>query len=194
MKSKGPLKDIWDNLKEKWQDSSRDEYRRPNFFQPPDPFGPQMDLDEVERRYDEMLLFFRENVISVSLVFPILIGAGIGISLSSMTPAWTLPLIIVASVAITISLCILTYKLMNYWLKRFERSRIDPKEMEFIVRRLKGLCDNDSSERPEQSGKGIAKHIAEIREDLRHAPSTPLMGAFLIVALFIVGVFFSLMH
>ncbi|HMP52807.1 MAG TPA: hypothetical protein PKD05_14730 [Candidatus Melainabacteria bacterium] len=49
-------------------------------------------------------------------------------------------------------------------------------------------------ERPEQSGKGIAKHIAEIREDLRHAPSTPLMGAFSIVALFIVGVLFSLLH
>lgn len=36
--------------------------------------------------------------------------------------------------------------------------------------------------------------IATVRDDLRHVPSTPLLGAFLFVALFIAGVLFSLLH
>lgn len=43
-------------------------------------------------------------------------------------------------------------------------------------------------------GRRITSIIATAREDLRHVPSTPLLGAFLFVALFIAGILFSLMH
>lgn len=43
-------------------------------------------------------------------------------------------------------------------------------------------------------GRRITSTIETVREDLRHVPSTPLLGAFLFVALFIAGVLFSLMH
>lgn len=81
---------------------------------------------------------------------------------------------------------------MNKWLDRLRERFLSADALEIHYRKRMGLPAED--ERPEQSGKGIAKHIAEIREDLRHAPSTPLMGAFSIVALFIVGVLFSLLH
>lgn len=36
--------------------------------------------------------------------------------------------------------------------------------------------------------------IETVREDLRHVPSTPLLGSFIVVALFIAGILFSLLH
>lgn len=43
-------------------------------------------------------------------------------------------------------------------------------------------------------GHRITSILATVRDDLRHVPSTPLLGAFLFVALFIAGVLFSLLH
>lgn len=195
MKSKGPLKDIWDNLKEKWQDSSRDEYRRPNFFQPPDPFGQPMypmSRADMEQKFEELYQDHRSMMIPVAFILPISLVCMIVLHLGSITPTSLQPYLIGGSIIVAAVLCFFCYRLMNWWLDWLRQRLLNADELETKYKRLMGLPAED--ERPEQSGKGIAKHIAEIREDLRHAPSTPLMGAFLIVALFIVGVLFSLMH
>ncbi|MCA9813657.1 MAG: hypothetical protein KC652_00975 [Cyanobacteria bacterium HKST-UBA01] len=195
MKSKGPLKDIWDNLKEKWQDSSRDEYRRPNFFQPPDPFGHPMypmSRADMEKEVEDIHRDFRDSMLPVASIIPIALVGFIVYHLWSITPPSLQPYLIGGSIIVAAVLCFFCYRLMNKWLDRLRERLFSADALEIYYRRRTGLPAED--ERPEQSGKGLAEHIAEIREDLRHAPSTPLMGAFLIVALFIVGVFFSLMH
>lgn len=43
-------------------------------------------------------------------------------------------------------------------------------------------------------GRRITSLIETVREALRHVPSTPLLGSFIVVALFIAGILFSLLH